>query len=452
MRVLDPTQNRYVNESTLEYADAPHDTFPVRTPGGDWFALRPLTGETRAIGEDDRLLNVAIAAHVHIAEQIQHYVNEIPDNVPLLEGLDDPHILKAIFVIGSGGSGKSSIANEMFSGQGLKIINQDNHLERLIKAAKVPLDQVGSRYDLLKKSQSLKDVELRGYGNARLGVLIDSTGWDYPRVANPATKLRKLGYDVYLVYVTTSLETALGRNTERGEAGGRYVPDPYIRDAHYGAQQNFPKYKKLFGRRNTFVIDNDKKLTPDQFRKTLGPKLRKIGQTILSRPLENPKGKQWRETARQTLNDPKRPKDWQKPKQQHWKPAHVADAGKPKQAARRVVKPAPDITKDGVIGRLFKRAKANMPGSTYGKAKKRVSESLHSVNTTIEVAPPGFSGTVKAMQDKHGMPTDKAYKLAWAMYKKVPGRKRSPRKANRNTLHPKSVNDVKKRNSHDPST
>jgi len=40
------------------------------------------------------------------------------------------------------------------------------------------------------------------------------------------------------------------------------------------------------------------------------------------------------------------------------------------------------------------------------------------IDQLIEVAPPGFSGTVKAMKDKHGMPNDKAFPLAWAMYKK----------------------------------
>lgn len=34
-----------------------------------------------------------------------------------------------------------------------------------------------------------------------------------------------------------------------------------------------------------------------------------------------------------------------------------------------------------------------------------------------EAAPPGFSGTVRAMKDK-GMPAKKAFALAWAMYKK----------------------------------
>jgi hypothetical protein len=35
-----------------------------------------------------------------------------------------------------------------------------------------------------------------------------------------------------------------------------------------------------------------------------------------------------------------------------------------------------------------------------------------------EKAPPGFSGTVKAMKDKHGFPAQKAFALAWSLYKK----------------------------------
>lgn len=419
MRVLDPNQNLYIPESTLEYADAPGDEFPVRAPGGAWFVLRPLTGATRRLGEGDEKLLAQIALQEALHDQPEKHINQSLA-VPLEEGLDDKHILKAVFVIGSGGAGKSGVAKEMFSGSGLKVVNQDNHLERLIKKAGVPLDMIGTRYDLLKKSQKLKDVELRGYANARLGLIVDSTGWDYPRVATPAQKLRDLGYDIYLVYVTTSHETAQRRNKQRGQAGGRFVPEPYIRDAHFGALQNFPRYKKLFGKANTFVVDNDKDLSPEQFQKEMGPRLRRLGRTILAKPLKNPKGKQWRETARQTLSDPTRKKDWQKPKPPPMPKIKQQPIGKidtRRRARKRVSKSGKGqkVTGGNVrnMFNLFLTGKAD-GNSPYGKAKKRVTESLHCVNTTV---PPPGSGQLIENLEEH-MPREQAVKVAWLMHKK----------------------------------
>ena len=46
------------------------------------------------------------------------------------EGVNDPFILKAIFLTGGAGSGKSFVAQNMFGGMGLKFVNSDTALER----------------------------------------------------------------------------------------------------------------------------------------------------------------------------------------------------------------------------------------------------------------------------------------------------------------------------------
>ena len=40
------------------------------------------------------------------------------------------------------------------------------------------------------------------------------------------------------------------------------------------------------------------------------------------------------------------------------------------------------------------------------------------IKDLLEVAPPGWSGTVKAMKDKEGFPAKKAFSLAWWMHKR----------------------------------
>lgn len=233
----------------------------------------------------------------------------------LQEGVRDKNILKAIFVAGSGGAGKSSVADAMFAGWGLKVINQDRHLERFLKDANIPLSQAGSDYGAFKKAQALKGKELRHYAQQRLGLLIDSTGWDYERIAKPAKKLRDLGYDVYMIFVTTSLDTALERNKRRGQEGGRTVPASYVQTAHEGAHRNLPRYVKLFGKSNIWVVNNDQDLPARTWTSVVAPKLRQIGNEIERKPLKNPKGKEWieKQETQPDLYSPDRPNEWPEP-------------------------------------------------------------------------------------------------------------------------------------------
>ena len=57
------------------------------------------------------------------------------------EGVRDPGILKAVFLAGGPGSGKSYVASGLFgipskinvSAYGMKVVNQDRELERMLK-------------------------------------------------------------------------------------------------------------------------------------------------------------------------------------------------------------------------------------------------------------------------------------------------------------------------------
>jgi predicted ABC-type ATPase len=211
----------------------------------------------------------------------------------LNESADDPTALKAIFLTGSGGAGKGVIGAEMFAGTGLKVINQDIHLERLLKKAAVPLSQAGSRYDLFQKARDYRNMELEQYGKARLGLLIDSTGWEYSRIAQPYRRLKKLGYDCYMIVVRVSLPTALRRNELRAKTGGRGVPASYVDTAWRGLEDNLLRYRKLFGARRFFVIDNDKDVSPEQWASQVVPKLEALGRKILAIPVHNPVGINW---------------------------------------------------------------------------------------------------------------------------------------------------------------
>jgi uncharacterized membrane protein (UPF0127 family)/shikimate kinase len=211
------------------------------------------------------------------------------DITSLAEGVEDKHILKAMFVMGAGASGKSKVGDEMFAGLGMKFINQDKHLTRFFKEADIPLSEIGSDYGLFKKAQALGRKELKHYAQQRLGLVIDMTGWDFKRIERPVNRLRALGYDCYAVLVHASLEKSQKRNLDRE----RKVPDYYVATAHRGLWANFPRYSRLFGKEQTFLIRNEDDIEQDVWDREIGPKLRNAAMKILAKPVKNKNGQKW---------------------------------------------------------------------------------------------------------------------------------------------------------------
>lgn len=227
-------------------------------------------------------------AQLFASDTLDEYVGALQE-----AGIYDPSILKAIFIVGLGGSGKSRVAQEMFAGRGLKFINQDKHLEALYQEKGLDLADIGSDYGLFKKAQGLARKERGSFARQRLGLLIDSTGWDYERIARPVHQLRMLGYDVFMVVVRVSYETALARNWKRGEEGGRLVPKSSIQQQYSGLKRSVPMYRQLFGKENVVVIDNDADIGQEDWATYVAPALTKEGDRFLARPIRNKLGRKW---------------------------------------------------------------------------------------------------------------------------------------------------------------
>jgi len=221
------------------------------------------------------------------------YTPEAPAVERLDESLRDKGVLKAIFVVGSGGAGKTRIAKDMFPGAPLKEINADVHLEAMLKWAKISPKEVGAQPQMFTKARDIRNNELRYYAVRRRGLVIDCTGWAYDRVAGPYHKLRKLGYDCTMVCITVSNPTAHRRNVARAKVGGRNVPSSFIDDAWYGLEKNKARYKKLFGKKRFYEIKNDVDLTPAFWQKNVVPQLRTLGRKVLSLSVANTVGQEW---------------------------------------------------------------------------------------------------------------------------------------------------------------
>ena len=169
-------------------------------------------------------------------EQYKAYLQRVfqSSGVTLIkEGVDDKGILKAVFLAGGPGSGKTWVTRGLygipnkfnFSTAGLKLVNQDTELEMLLKKyfGTTDLDnmpeelfaditgvdfkgkQIGTSSGMRAFAKDLTRARMEGYVRGRLGVIIAGTGHKYHAIAKRKQRFEDLGYDCYMVFVNTSL-------------------------------------------------------------------------------------------------------------------------------------------------------------------------------------------------------------------------------------------------------
>jgi len=176
----------------------------------------------------------------------------------LKEGLYDPNIFKAFFLAGGPGSGKTFVTRSAFGGTGLRMINSDNAFEVALKknnlSLKMPEDESEARDIVRARAKAttgnIMDLSIKG----RLGMVVDGTGRDYDKIKTQKAMLDQLGYDCYMIFVNTSLDVALERNSKRE----RSVPEYITRKSWEQVQSNIGKFQNLFGMGNMVIIDNSK--------------------------------------------------------------------------------------------------------------------------------------------------------------------------------------------------
>ena len=225
----------------------------------------------------------------------------------LQEGVNDPGILKAFFMAGGPGSGKSYVASELFAlpksddfgtvsyDNGLKLVNSDAAFELLLKKAGINMAELMKLKDkdpaawdqamqIRDRAKKLTKGTQEMYIQGRLGMIIDGTGKNYGKIENQVKKLRELGYDCYMVFVNTSLEVALERNAARD----RKLPQDMVTKMWDEVQQNIGKFQRLFKSKRFEIVDNSEygnSMPIDLVSKEI--------RKFLKQPVSNPIGKQW---------------------------------------------------------------------------------------------------------------------------------------------------------------
>ena len=208
----------------------------------------------------------------------------------LQEGLNDPNIFKAFFLAGGPGSGKSYVVRKTTGGTGLRIVNSDDVFEKYLKDAGLEMDmrtrqaerEEEERDKLRKRAKALTKKKQKNYIEGRIGLIIDGTGKDYDKIAAQSIYLKRLGYDTHMIFVNTSLDTALKRNAERE----RTVSDSVATNSWKTVQSNIGKFSQHF-RQNFVVVDNN-----DATEDVMTPVFKQI-RGLLKKKVTSPLAKQW---------------------------------------------------------------------------------------------------------------------------------------------------------------
>ena len=177
------------------------------------------------------------------------------------EGIHDQGKLKAVFFAGGTGSGKDWVMKRTAFGHGLTEINSDVPLEHLMKKNKLDLKMPDSeeqkRNFLRLKAKSLSKTQQHSAIKNGKGVIINSTASDPGSIHQIKKHLERSGYDTMMVYVNTSDNISKLRNKERGERGGRTVPE-HIRKTNWeDAQVAKNELRNIFGSNKFIHVNND---------------------------------------------------------------------------------------------------------------------------------------------------------------------------------------------------
>ena len=247
----------------------------------------------------------------------------------IIEGVDDPGILKCVFMAGGPGSGKSFTAMEIFgmdkklkssfSATGLKNVNSDSAFETLLKKngidpkdlariekedaelwnkitgsgskagfgkIKVARSSLVPKISLRDRAKQLTQKQKAFYEAGRLGMIIDGTGHRYEQIAKLKKHAESLGYDCYMVFVNTSLKVAQERNKNRE----RVLPDDLLSKSWQDVQNNLGKFQNLFGS-HFRIVDNT-------VYKPITREVQKAVNKFVRKPIYNRIGRKWIENAK----------------------------------------------------------------------------------------------------------------------------------------------------------
>ena len=175
----------------------------------------------------------------------------------ITEGVYDPGILKAVFLMGGPGSGKSAVVKKLaLKTLGLKLVNTDAAFENGLKKAGLSLDlrtiDAKLRDPIRARAKEITKKGMDLYIDSRLGMIFDTTSAKSSKIKDYKKLLDALGYEYKMIYVKTSLQNAQKRNEKRA----RKLPAEIVKSDWQAAEKNAQMFKRMFGR-DFIEITND---------------------------------------------------------------------------------------------------------------------------------------------------------------------------------------------------
>lgn len=199
----------------------------------------------------------------------------------LNESINDRGKLKAIFICGMPGAGKSYSASQLQDGAiQPQIVNSDKAYEALGRAGKTDISDPSQWSNVRDSVIKTTQTQLMHYINGMLPLFIDSTSADPGNLLRRKGILESFGYDVGIIWIDVKLEDALARAATRE----RTVPEHFIRSVHARSEQSKQFILSKFEWKQE--LDNSEGMLTDDvlmaaYRKT---------SSFFNSPLANPMG------------------------------------------------------------------------------------------------------------------------------------------------------------------
>jgi hypothetical protein len=194
--------------------------------------------------------------------QIKESINEEFETL-LFEGVHDKAIFKAVFLAGGPGSGKDYVLDNTLAGHGMTEMNSDKALEFLMDKEgldkTMPASEEDKKNIVRSRAKNITELRQRLAILGRNGLIINGTGDDVEKIAKIKKELESVGYESSMVLVNTADEVSKQRNIERGQRGGRTVPENIRKEKWDAVQAGRPEFAKMFGD-NYMEFDNSEDL------------------------------------------------------------------------------------------------------------------------------------------------------------------------------------------------